>query len=45
MSNSNKIGRNAPCPCGSGKKNKYCCNLKYSNFVSEKEENAAVLKR
>ena len=20
-----KIGRNDPCPCGSGKKNKYCC--------------------
>ena len=20
-----KIGRNAPCPCGSGKKYKYCC--------------------
>ncbi|OFY17737.1 MAG: hypothetical protein A2W98_08525 [Bacteroidetes bacterium GWF2_33_38] len=42
MSNSNKIGRNAPCPCGSGKKNKYCCNLKYSNFVSEKEEKVTV---
>ncbi|MDP9750586.1 preprotein translocase subunit SecA [Thermoanaerobacter pentosaceus] len=26
-----KIGRNDPCPCGSGKKYKYCCgaNLKY----------------
>lgn len=22
---SNKIGRNAPCPCGSGKKYKHCC--------------------
>ena len=22
---SNKIGRNDPCPCGSGKKYKYCC--------------------
>lgn len=21
-----KIGRNVPCPCGSGKKNKNCCN-------------------
>ncbi len=20
-----KVGRNAPCPCGSGKKYKYCC--------------------
>ncbi len=23
--NINKIGRNAPCPCGSGKKHKRCC--------------------
>jgi len=22
---SKKVGRNAPCPCGSGKKYKYCC--------------------
>lgn len=33
---SNKIGRNAPCPCGSGKKYKNCCygredNPEYSN--------------
>jgi len=21
----NKVGRNEPCPCGSGKKNKKCC--------------------
>jgi len=25
MSNKAKIGRNDPCPCGSGKKYKYCC--------------------
>jgi len=25
MSNENKISRNAPCPCGSGKKYKKCC--------------------
>ncbi len=24
---SNKINRNAPCPCGSGKKYKKCCGL------------------
>ena len=23
-----KIGRNDPCPCGSGKKYKYCCGAK-----------------
>ena len=26
--NENKIGRNAPCPCGSGKKYKNCCGKK-----------------
>jgi tetratricopeptide (TPR) repeat protein len=26
-SNMNKIGRNAPCPCGSGKKFKKCCGI------------------
>lgn len=25
---STKIGRNEPCPCGSGKKYKHCCNIK-----------------
>ena len=25
---SNKVGRNEPCPCGSGKKYKKCCLLK-----------------
>jgi len=24
---SNKVGRNAPCPCGSGKKFKHCCGV------------------
>lgn len=27
---STKIGRNEPCPCGSGKKYKKCCGLKHS---------------
>ncbi len=26
-SSKNKVGRNAPCPCGSGKKFKKCCKL------------------
>ena len=26
-----KIGRNEPCPCGSGKKYKNCCGLKANN--------------
>lgn len=27
MSKKNKIGRNDPCPCGSGKKAKKCCGV------------------
>jgi SEC-C motif-containing protein len=27
IENSNKIGRNDPCPCGSGKKHKKCCSI------------------
>lgn len=30
-----KIGRNDPCPCGSGKKYKYCCLLKASMSTSD----------
>ena len=30
---SNKIGRNASCPCGSGKKNKKCCNISNKNKI------------
>ena len=26
-----KVGRNAPCPCGSGKKYKKCCGLEKAN--------------
>lgn len=29
-----KISRNAPCPCGSGKKYKHCCLNKHKNEVS-----------
>jgi len=28
-----KIGRNDPCPCGSGKKYKKCCMLKNNNMA------------
>ena len=28
MAHSDKIGRNDPCPCGSGKKYKNCCGKK-----------------
>lgn len=30
-----KIGRNDPCPCGSGRKNKYCCINKLSETTIE----------
>ena len=29
MKNKSKIGRNDPCPCGSGRKYKKCCLHKY----------------
>lgn len=40
MSNKTKIGRNDPCPCGSGKKYKHCCAmqtgfLRSKNFLDE----------
>lgn len=31
-----KIGRNDPCPCGSGKKYKSCCLLKQTQPVKRK---------
>lgn len=33
-----KIGRNEPCPCGSGKKYKKCCGLKESMDFSLPED-------
>ncbi len=33
-----KVGRNDPCPCGSGKKFKKCCELKKHLSVFEKKE-------
>ncbi len=36
MDNRAKIGRNAPCPCGSGKKYKNCCwGKNFSRVVNE----------
>jgi hypothetical protein len=35
MASENKIGRNEPCPCGSGKKHKQCC-LGKTEVVEEK---------
>lgn len=32
----NKIKRNGPCPCGSGKKFKKCCFLRIGNELNEK---------
>ena len=33
-----KIGRNDPCPCGSGKKNKKCCNMREDTSIEEPKE-------
>lgn len=41
----NKVGRNDPCPCGSGKKYKKCClgnnenQLPYQNYINESQKN------
>ena len=35
MAGSSKIGRNAPCPCGSGKKYKKCCMRRHEAARSE----------
>lgn len=33
-----KLGRNEPCPCGSGKKYKKCCIGKTRNFTKQRDE-------
>ncbi len=46
MNNRQKIGRNRPCPCGSGKKCKHCCGDFYQTGImfyhNEKSVSAAV---
>lgn len=37
-----KIGRNEPCPCGSGKKYKQCCLLKESMTVNDLIKKAVI---
>lgn len=37
-----KVGRNEPCPCGSGKKYKKCCMLQPKAVADEKSEPAAT---
>lgn len=39
----NKIGRNDPCPCGSGKKYKACCLLTEKNKGPKKKFKAKLL--
>ena len=44
MRKSNKIGRNNPCPCGSGKKYKKCClNKDRNNIFTEELSNFAYI--
>ena len=37
-SETEKIGRNDPCPCGSGKKYKYCCYGKQGNCPQDRTD-------
>ncbi|WP_206052104.1 YecA family protein [Nonlabens xiamenensis] len=39
-----KIGRNDPCPCGSGKKNKRCCIGKIDNKINKPSDFTSFLK-
>jgi hypothetical protein len=39
-----RIGRNDPCPCGSGKKYKQCCLLKAKTPAGRKKIQAKVIK-
>ncbi len=41
MGKMNKVGRNDPCPCGSGKKFKKCCGDKPAGY--QKMKNVEVL--
>jgi uncharacterized protein YecA (UPF0149 family) len=34
-----KVGANAPCPCGSGKKNKKCCKMSALPKIESNENN------
>ena len=38
---SNKLSRNAPCPCGSGKKYKHCCWGKGFDWVEDEQGHLA----
>ena len=40
-----KIGRNQPCPCGSGKKHKKCCLNKPVKKLSEQEIQLEALRK
>jgi hypothetical protein len=43
-----KIGRNAPCPCGSGKKNKLCClstDIEEPSFCTPKPDKARTRRK
>lgn len=40
-----KIGRNDPCPCGSGKKYKQCCLLKAGASMVEKKDHDGAIER
>jgi hypothetical protein len=37
-----KVGRNEPCPCGSGKKYKKCCGNESGEPVAEENKDGSV---
>ena len=43
MTTNNKIGRNDPCPCGSGKKYKKCCLKQYQTDPTISNSEIAIL--
>jgi len=38
MDKKRKVGRNDPCPCGSGKKYKRCCGARAQTYMEREQE-------
>lgn len=43
LKKSYKIGRNDPCPCGSGEKYKKCCLKKQENQIQQQKEIRGII--
>ncbi|MFC2021620.1 SEC-C metal-binding domain-containing protein [Chloroflexota bacterium] len=42
MNNRQKVGRNDPCPCGSGKKYKKCCGAQLSTGMNKSQTENSI---